>query len=149
MSTGDRGGCCFQGALGEAAQNPDDNYHRSCICPTATNMSECKSLCSQDQGCKGYTQHSNSLSCVLATTSLCPSSCHGPYKKDNIGLLDMAPSNCAQGEFNGGCYIKENGNSTFSYRFSFLEFFSKNVQNLLSIMQFLHFSMLQRFDAEV
>ena len=124
MSTGDRGGCCFQGALGEAAQNPDDNYHRSCICPTATNMSECKSLCSQDQGCKGYTQHSNSLSCVLATTSLCPSSCHGPYKKDNIGLLDMAPSNCAQGEFNGGCYIKENGNSTFSYRFSFLEFFT-------------------------
>ena len=114
LSTGDGGGCCFKGALGELAQNSNDNYHRSCVCPKATNISECEYLCSKDQGCKGYTQHSNSLSCVLATDSLCPSSCHGPYKKDNLGFLDIAPSNCAQGEFNGGCYIKENGNLEFS-----------------------------------
>lgn len=108
-STGDGGGCCFKGASGESAKNANDNYHRSCICPTATNISDCENLCSKDKGCKGYTQHSNSLSCVLATTSLCPPTCHGPYKKDNLGLLDPEPSNCAQGEFNGGCFIKENG----------------------------------------
>ena len=82
QSTGDGGGCCFQGALGESAKNANDNYHRSCICPTATTISECENLCSKDKGCKGYVQHSNSMSCVLATASLCPPSCHGPYKKD-------------------------------------------------------------------
>ena len=110
-STNDSGGCCFVGALGASAPNAIDNYHKSCLCPRHTTISGCQQLCSQDKNCKGFAQHSNSKSCKLATTSLCSDECHGPYNKDNLGDLDIAPTNCAQGDFNGGCYIKENGSN--------------------------------------
>ena len=104
-STNDGGGCCVS-----EASTASDNYHRSCLCPKATNISECERLCSEDKSCKGYAQHSNSKTCKLATTSLCSVGCHGPYNKNNFGGLDIAPKNCAQGEYNGGCYVKQNGN---------------------------------------
>ena len=110
----DGSGCCIIGAVGASAVNPIDNYHRSCVCPKATNISECQNLCSKDRKCKGFAQHFNSKSCILATNSLCSPGCHGPYNKNNLGALDNNPENCAQGDFEGGCHIKENCNGMFS-----------------------------------
>ena len=114
-SVKDKGGCCYVGALGASASQAVDNYHRNCLCGQVTNITECRKLCSSDRKCKGYAQHSNSKSCVLATTALCPNGCTGPYNKDNVGTLDVKPTNCAQGDFDGGCYVKKNGNLLRAY----------------------------------
>ena len=110
VSTNDGGGCCFKGSLGDAAKNAIDNYHRSCLCPQASDINECQRLCSVDTKCKGYAVHKNSDTCIIATSSLCPSECHGPYGQDNIGPIDMDAEKCAQGDFNQGCYVKQSGN---------------------------------------
>ena len=110
VSTNDGGGCCFKGSLGVAANNAIDNYHRSCLCPQASDINACQRLCSVDTKCKGYAVHKNSDTCIIATSSLCPSECHGPYAQDNLGPIDMDAGKCAQGEFNQGCYVKQNGN---------------------------------------
>ena len=73
-------------------------------------MNECQRLCSVDTKCKGYAVHKNSDTCIIATSSLCPSECHGPYAQDNLGPIDMNAEKCAQGDFNQGCYVKQSGN---------------------------------------
>ena len=90
------GGCCVS----------DDTFHRRCLCDDVRDLNQCKELCAQDTGCKGYVMlERNPDYCQLATTSDCPNNCRGPYDINNIQDLDRSAS-CYNGQWNGGCYIR-------------------------------------------
>ena len=45
--------------------------------------------------------------CYLATTSVCPSNCRGPYDTQNIQRLDTNGQCGSSGRWNGGCFMKQ------------------------------------------
>lgn len=97
--------------------------HEFCRCLTTEFLAFCKSLCDEDQNCKGYsfrsTEERNDIDdiCFIYTTSSCPSNCF----KNNVGsvgdLVDRAPSitdpfyNFVSLE--SGCFIKVDYDGNF------------------------------------
>ena len=68
-------GCCVS----------NTQYHRKCQCDDIFDQIQCQSLCSSDNGCRGYALYSY---CQFATTSSCPAVCRGPYDVTNTGKID-------------------------------------------------------------
>ena len=98
-------GCCLR----------DEEFHRRCICDHISDQVYCRSLCSNDPGCKGYAMLDNAKdSCQLATTSACSVSCSKEGDDADIGPIDP-DAKCGNGSWNGGCFIKRGiaGQDTF------------------------------------
>ena len=91
-------GCCVS----------NGTFHRRCECNNVPDVS-CRSLCSNDTGCKGYVMFGliDPSQCQIATISTCPDVCYGPVLLTNVEKLDPKAV-CTGGheDWNGGCFIK-------------------------------------------
>ena len=87
-----RGVCCT---------NKNEKHER---CDCLKDISFCKSICNEDQACKGYAGDGATV-CQIATTSICPGDC----QKASIGQIGVLNQNnrCASGD---GCFVKTAGN---------------------------------------
>ena len=79
-----------------------NQFHQRCAC--ARSLNDCKTLCDEDNNCKGYVETSSSSNCQIATTSSCPSGC-GTYDSGNVESLTLAGT-CGRTSKYYGCFIK-------------------------------------------
>lgn len=76
-----------------------------------TDWKDCAKLCVEDDNCKGFAIiHGNHAQCQVATTSDCPDICEDDTSSDNTGPLTETGYCMIDKEWNGGCFIRVNGN---------------------------------------
>ena len=90
--------------------------HSKCHCDSIHDNSSCRSICSDDIGCRGYVMHddpSNKTYCQIAiifSDSICPSGCRGPDHSENIHPTKPNAKCGTEENWDGGCKIQESGN---------------------------------------
>ena len=106
----DRGCCIDSEPLG---------YHMRCHCDYIHEKDQCQEMCSNDPLCKGFVMLYEDgvydpARCQIATSvDECPINCRGPYNNENVAPLDpdgQCDDDDAEGDWEGGCYIKQGMN---------------------------------------